>query len=69
MGKAPVSTPSGKGEPAMLRNTFYLLGSVVFLLVLDSKVHEMTGVHLFEIVKRIIRFAVILLGEGGTAVS
>jgi hypothetical protein len=39
----------GKGVVDVLKKLFYLLGSIVMLLALDSKIHELTGRHLYEL--------------------
>ncbi len=53
----------------MFKALFYFFGSIVMLLVLNSKVYELTGKHLLEVLLAIIRFAVCLLTaeKGGQA--
>lgn len=48
----------------MLRNLFYLLGSIVFALILDSKLYELTGKHLMDIIGAVARLVALVLKGG-----
>ena len=48
----------------MLRSLFYLLGSAVFAIILDSKLYELTGEHLLDIIGAVARCIAWLLKGG-----
>ena len=48
----------------MLKSLFYLFGSAVFALILDSKLHELTGKHLLDIIGAVVRVVALVLKGG-----
>jgi hypothetical protein len=54
-----------KEVPSMLRSLFYLLGSAVFAIILDSKLYDLTGKHLMDIIGAVARL-VALVVKGGS---
>ncbi len=48
----------------MLKSLFYLLGSAVFAIILDSKLYELTGKHLLDVVEAIVRVVALVLKGG-----
>ena len=48
----------------MLKSLFYLLGSAVFAIILDSKLYELTGKHLMDVIGAVARLVAVVLKGG-----
>ena len=48
----------------MLRNLFYLLGSLTFAIILDEKLYQLIGWHLIDIITAAVKCVAWLLKGG-----
>ncbi len=49
----------------MFKGLFYFLGSIVFALILNQKLYELTGKNLLDIIGTIVRVLTLVLKGAG----